>query len=808
MSYDDWRAETQGRLLKSRIYLALKSRCQSDPAGLAVLTVVDDATFYAFQRTKIIVRNMGEFTLHDGDHLFRVLSLMEKLLTPAAIDALSIPELMLLILSAFFHDIGMAASEAEVSAWRKAWDSDVSFDGADEERQCMQFMRFCSSRPEQRDRIKLLYDQGRFSEADLAKDYLLSEYIRVTHAERAREIIKQDWLEKIRYRDTDLTVEFASICFSHNEDAASVLELDRQYLCGPDVYACLPLVAGILRLADLLDFDAKRTPTVLFSHLFVRHPVSIKEWNKHRAVEAWSIGPDAIQFHAKCGHPAVQAAINSFCDVIDQELSTCNNVFAALNEFHRTNGRNIVLRIPLKVDRTRIETKKNIDGQPEFIYRETQFNLSKTQVIDLLMGTKLYGDPEVALRELLQNSIDACLLREALEKAWGNSYTPEILVRYASEEGEDFLEVIDNGIGMDQHIVDNYYSRVGASFYKSAEFYDLRAQSRADFVPTSRFGIGILSSFMVADTMIVDTRKVYGPHESSESINLRIEGQESIFWIRAGERKTPGTSTRLVLRPEKHPWERMDDDEFIKSVENVIPNPPFKIRIESHSKSAVRDENSFLAINAASLKDYSWSTNKNIREVQIDLDDPNAGITGSAVIAILQKHGRPAKQVVMLSKSVDVDGESYDLGRSLSLNGKDISLASTSIEVDENGSVDSTSSSSRLCTSKSRLSLHGIEVPTTLFPDPWSMRKNQVVLAWPLPMLLVVDVSGSVDLDLNSSRTQVIMSEKWLRFEEALCYQVIARLSSKVGPRYWSSLRKILLGSTKNAVFAHTVSKL
>ena len=265
---------------------------------------------------------------------------------------------------------------------------------------------------------------------------------------RAKEIIQADWNEKLRYRDTDLTVEFAQICFSHNEDALSLLELDSNYLCGPDVYACLPLLGVILRLADILDFDAKRTPAVLFSHLFVKNPVSITEWNKHRSVEAWSINDKLIQFHAKCKHPAIEASIHSFCNLIDLELSTCNNIIASMNELNQKINREIQIKLPYKVDRSKIETKKDIFGKPLYLFRETQFNLSKSQVIDLLMGTKLYGNPEVALRELLQNSIDACLLRMALEKSWGNSYLPGIKIRYFQENGEDILEVIDNGTGV------------------------------------------------------------------------------------------------------------------------------------------------------------------------------------------------------------------------------------------------------------------------------------------------------------------------------------------------------------------------
>ena len=320
------------------------------------------------------------------------------------------------------------------------------------------------------------------------------------------------------------------------------MELDRSYLCGNGIYANLQLVAVILRLADILDFDAKRTPSVLFSHLFVRNPISIKEWNKHRAIESWSISEDLIQFHAKCKHPAIEASIHDFCDIIDSELSACNNIISSINNFDRIQGKNHLISIPFKVDRSKIETKKSISGKPLYLYQKVQFNLSKNQVIDLLMGTKLYGDPEVALRELLQNSIDACLLRRAMERSWGNLYEPEIHIKYSTEHDGDVLEVIDNGVGMDQHVIEEYYSKVGSSFYKSPEFYKLKLESKAEFTPTSRFGIGILSCFMVADTLIVDTRRVYGPHDSSEAMNISIEGQESIFWIKPGQREVPGTS--------------------------------------------------------------------------------------------------------------------------------------------------------------------------------------------------------------------------------------------------------------------------
>lgn len=801
---DDYKDEFLLRLQKSVIYTTLKTKCADKDTD--VIALVDKAVSYAFQRTKTIIKHMGEFTLHDGDHLFRVLNLMEKLMPEQIIRSLSAPELMLLVLSAFFHDIGMAPDEKQVLTWRKIWDNEPEVE-PEEEKTFNEFKRFYSARPEQHEIIERFINQGKNTDADTIKAYLITEFIRQTHADRAREIIERDWNGKILYRETDLTVEFAQICYSHNEDALTLLDLDKNYLCAENTFACLPLIGVILRLSDILDFDGKRTPAILYSHLYVRHPVSLKEWNKHRAVEAWEISTDLIQFNAKCNHPAIEASIHHFCDLIDHELSVCNNVVSTLNEFNKNRNRDISVKLPFKVNREKITTKKNIHNHPLYIYRDTQFNLSKRQVIDLLMGTKLYGNPEVALRELLQNSIDACLLRQAQEKKWGNPYNPEIFVKYYIEGKDIILEIDDNGTGMDQYIIDNYYSKVGSSFYKSTDFYNLKSESNADFTPTSRFGIGILSCFMVADTLIVDTKRVYAQHKSSDALNITVEGQESIFWIREGKRELPGTTTKLILRKARNPWEKMTEEAFIKSVENVIPNPPFKINIHTTSHQHVRDENSFKGVTATSLKDYSWEENENIKFFEIPLDRKGEGIIGSALVAILERQGKPVEKVNLTSIDITVEGENYTLEKKLWVSTNSITQESNSITVNDDGDISKDSPRGELTKSKSRLSLHGIEVPSTLFPGSSMRKDNQVKISFPFPLILVVDICGNRDLDLNSPRTEIIISEKWFDFEEHLAFVICSELSDMVTPDYWLALKDIFKKST-NENFIRALNKV
>lgn len=793
---DDWKGEILHRLERSIIYTSFKKECGTDPAGSEALALVQDMISYAYHRSKTVIKSMPEFTLHDSEHLFRVLMLSERLLTQKNIENLSLPEKFLLLSSSFFHDIGMAPDEKSIQSWKTFWDSNSDIEVDSEQND---FIKFCTARPEKISEINQLYNQKEYSKAELLKEYLITDFIRTTHGERARKIIEQDWNGRIRFRDVDLTVEFADICSSHAQDAIIIKKFDRKLVCGPDTIACLPIVAIILRLADLLDFDMKRTPSVLFSHLTVRNPVSLVEWAKHRSVESWDINEKSIQFQAKCSHPAIESAIHKFCDIIDNELSVCNHIINEINEFNHINDRGILIKIPFQVDRNRIVTKKNIDGRPIYFYRETRFELSKNQVIELLMGTKLYGQTDVALRELVQNSIDACLLRKALEVKWGNPYEPEIEIKYCKEGDSQVLEVNDNGMGMDQHIIDNYYSKIGVSFYKSTDFNILKQQTGAEFVPTSRFGIGILSCFMVADTILVDTRKLYERHKSSEPISLTIEGDDSIFLIKDGLRDAPGTNTKLILR-KNNPWENLNSDKFIKTVEKIIPNPPFTIRVVADGKKSRRDQNSFSDTVATSLKDYSWNENENLRQIEVKLNGIHSGIVGSAVIGLLEQHGKPVSNIEMTSKSIEINGEEFQLNKSIKLVSNEIELHSTSITIDDNGDIEEDSSTRQIARSYARIALHGIEVPTNLFPKLWEVQHGQLRLDWPFPMLLIVDIIGSMDIDLNSSRNKIVMSDNWIRFEEDLSEIICIRLRDSLEDTYWKLLIN-LLKKHKNDAF-------
>lgn len=786
--------ETQ--LGKTALYKSLKEKCEQNSQH-KVLALVSDVVTFAVMRLKTVIKNMPEFTLHDETHIFNMLTIMEKIIPASTMENLSIPDLLMLVLSVLLHDIGMAPEEKHIRAWKNQLSGDEYNEELRKENDV--FSRFRMTYTHQLADIDRLISQGDKGKAQLLEDYIVTEYIRTTHSVRARKVIANYWAGKITYQDTDLTEDLASICFSHNENYTYLLNMETFRLCGQDTYLCLPFIATMLRLADIIDFDPKRTPAVLFSHLAVKNPVSLVEWRKHQSINAWTISSKKLVYSAQCEHPAIEAAILSFCDQIDDELRNGTVVLSNLAD----EGMDIdvsIYKVPLppQIDRRKIAAKKDIiSGNPIYRYHDTKFSLSKKQIIDLLMGTKLYGKPEVALRELLQNSIDACLLRQKLSESWEVEYTPRITVSLYTKNDIDYLQVKDNGIGMNQHIVDSYYTNVGCSYYSSREFNELMASFKSSFTPISRFGIGILSCFMVCDSMEVTTRRIKDRFECDDALHISIEGYESLFVISDSDQKEPGTNTVLMLRPV-HPWDRMDENEFIQCIRNIVPNPVVQIDIKTDKGHEIHSSDYFDELDLEPLLDYSWNNKKNIKKIDIDLRSDVFSFKGKGCIGILIKNGIPVNEVEILSKDIEIDGEWYTLSSDIKYGTNCIRENSTSISVDENGDINTNTSYSERFESKSSLSIHGIEVPCKLFPD-YTNRSSKTVIKMPFPFSFRLDIGQNNDLNLNSARDQIIYDEKWLSFEESFYSVICSQLASTLKPSDWKQLKQIIQKNNKDA---------
>nr|WP_329930180.1 hypothetical protein [Streptomyces sp. SP17BM10]MEE1786990.1 hypothetical protein [Streptomyces sp. SP17BM10] len=224
---------------------------------------------------------------------------------------------------------------------------------------------------------------------------------------------------------------------------------------------------------------------------------------------------------------------------------------------------------------------KVVSDEPSDVALGT-FHRAKPEVEKLLMGVQLYGDAGLALRELYQNALDACRYRvaryEYLSRTSGDdwSYEPEITFRHGrDEQGRDYLDCADNGVGMDVEVIRELFSRAGARFVESqnyrAELTDWKVcDPPVELVPNSRFGIGVLSYFMLADQIEVTTCRMDRHGRSGPELRLAIGGAGQLYRIaQVRERGEPGTTVRLLLREssDRHGWSEAN---LAKSLERVL----------------------------------------------------------------------------------------------------------------------------------------------------------------------------------------------------------------------------------------------
>src|SRR3954471_13924604 len=124
-----------------------------------------------------------------------------------------------------------------------------------------------------------------------------------------------------------------------------------------------------------------------------------------------------------------------------------------------------------------------------------------------LMVHSVYSETDIFLRELISNASDACdkLRYEAIAR-------PELItdgaaprIRIVPDKKAKTLSVVDSGIGMDrQELIDNL-GTIARSGTKSFVARLTEAKDGAHLI--GQFGVGFYSAFMVAERIVVTSRR-------------------------------------------------------------------------------------------------------------------------------------------------------------------------------------------------------------------------------------------------------------------------------------------------------------
>lgn len=353
---------------------------------------------------------------------------------------------------------------------------------------------------------------------------------------------------------------------------------------------------AVLRVADYLQIQPERAPKQLLSVAIPRSPFSRGEWEAHGAVrDITSIteDPEALLLIAKPQNIRTFLRLRGWLTGIQSEM---DQSWAVLGEVY---GRFPPLnRLGIAIRRI----KSNLDDIAAFsltvpyVPVAASFSTAEADLLKLLVSP-LYGDrPEIGIRELLQNAVDAVREREVLLSSDDVSHsnttdgTPEVRVELLKDDtGAVWLEVEDRGIGMTAQVVRDYFLKAGASFRFSDAWRRSFEMPNGDsrVIRSGRFGVGAVAAFLLGDEIEVITRHVqaspqdgvsFRAHLEDDSVELRKVECSSGTTVRVRLRTSAITrfdfASRTALLPSEWDWYFL----ALPSVRRIVFGVPIKGR--------------------------------------------------------------------------------------------------------------------------------------------------------------------------------------------------------------------------------------
>jgi len=217
------------------------------------------------------------------------------------------------------------------------------------------------------------------------------------------------------------------------------------------------------------------------------------------------------------------------------------------------------------------------------------FQTEVKQLLHLVIHS-LYSNKEIFLRELISNASDAAdkLRFEALSDPAMYEENPDLKIQVSYDETAKTITISDNGIGMSRDEVIQNLGTIAKS--GTREFLArMTGDQKKDAHLIGQFGVGFYSAFIVADKVIVKTRRAGLTKEHGVRWESNGEGDYTIANM---EKETRGTEIILHVKDE--------DNEFLNDwrLRNIINkysdhiNLPIQMRsLESSNedKEAIKD---------------------------------------------------------------------------------------------------------------------------------------------------------------------------------------------------------------------------
>ena len=186
------------------------------------------------------------------------------------------------------------------------------------------------------------------------------------------------------------------------------------------------------------------------------------------------------------------------------------------------------------------------------------FQVNLGGMLDVL-SNHLYKSPDVFLRELLQNGVDAITLRQKSQPDWNGGK-----ITITVEPGRR-LVFRDNGAGLSEEGIHRFLAVIG----QSSKTELVNGKIPEDYI--GRFGIGLLSCFMVSDSIVVHTRPAVGG-----AAHMWTGLPDGTYALEPLEECPVGTSVILTAKPGmEHYFQHRKVAELVRYYGLALPVPVY-----------------------------------------------------------------------------------------------------------------------------------------------------------------------------------------------------------------------------------------
>lgn len=516
--------------MSSAIETELRERCSKNENLRLLLAQWEYDRLLLRQALAAVGQAFPHYSLHDASHSETILERIAAMVGAVGLSRLTATDLWLLLEAAYLHDSGMIVldavkrndlSSAEFEAHLRA-----TTDGPDRD------LAIRAARLQDR---QLPKDLIGILEGHLDLLLVYAEFVRKRHSQRAHEIAVAPFAStrvdspRTALLPNRLWHMIGQICRAHGESRDfifSALAFEESGVAGE---LCHPrFVACMLRLGDLLDLDSGRLCPTLNATISQAPVVSEAHRGKHAGIRRLLVCPTRIDVSG------VYTELNAYLEAerwftwLREELS------AQLIRWDEIGPPNAIALPSVGSIEARLEGQVTLDAAAR-----PRFEVDREKMIELVQGANIYDGPEDAVREIIQNAIDATLLRFSYDaqsrgaprpidlddlRSQLREYPVEISLVKAVEQPADrdkvewILTVKDRGIGL--RIDDaRFMLRLGSSKrnpYRRALKSWLPDWAR----PSGTFGIGFHSLFLYCHEIRVLSRHP----DDAEGLELFFQG--------------------------------------------------------------------------------------------------------------------------------------------------------------------------------------------------------------------------------------------------------------------------------------------